>query len=320
MKNIFKKIWSGIIKIVRKIILFIKKIISGIYVGPRAKKIILWTIIVIAGVIQIATIVFSLGIYGKTWQNKPTYQIIRFYPYPAAIVGTDFVSVKTVWQQMLFLKNYGQKAGQQLPPDKELRSKIIAQEIDDILIRKQVLRNGLKVSQKEVNEVFDKIASEQGGRDIIIKVLKEYYGMSENDFKKIIKSQLYRNKVKTELLAQVKVRHILIKDENRAKEILERVKKGENFEDLAKQYSEDVASRDKGGDLGFIGEDAPLLPDFKKAALALEPGKVTQDLVKTDFGYHIIKVDEKKGKISKSAAEWLKDLKKRSLIITLIRK
>lgn len=90
---------------------------------------------------------------------------------------------------------------------------------------------------------------------------------------------------------RIRARHILVGTEKEANDILARLNKGEKFEDLAKQYSLD-GSKDYGGDLGYF--TAPeMVAEFSAAAFALKPGEISQP-VKTDFGWHIIKLEDRK--------------------------
>ena len=86
---------------------------------------------------------------------------------------------------------------------------------------------------------------------------------------------------------QMRASHILMNKYQKASDVLEQIKKGGNFADLAKQYS-DCPSRKKGGDLGFFSR-RQMVPEFEKAVLSLKIGELYYEPVKTKFGYHIIK-------------------------------
>src|SRR6266702_3285872 len=92
---------------------------------------------------------------------------------------------------------------------------------------------------------------------------------------------------------EVHARHILVETEGDAKAIAEELKKGADFAELAKKKSKDPGASD-GGDLGFFTKDQ-MVPEFSTVAFALEPGKIS-DPVKSQFGWHIIKVEEKRSR------------------------
>src|ERR1700722_2809048 len=92
---------------------------------------------------------------------------------------------------------------------------------------------------------------------------------------------------------EVRARHILVETEDEAKAVAEELKKGADFAEGAKKKSNDRGASD-GGDLGFFTKDQ-MVPEFSAVAFALEPGKIS-DPVKSQFGWHIIKVEEKRNR------------------------
>jgi peptidyl-prolyl cis-trans isomerase C len=100
--------------------------------------------------------------------------------------------------------------------------------------------------------------------------------------------------------AQVRARHILVDTKEEADKIIAELKNGASFEELAKQSKD--PSGQNGGDLGFFGE-GQMVPEFEKAAFALEPGQVTPEPVQSQFGWHVIKVEEKRMSAPPAIAE-----------------
>ena len=118
--------------------------------------------------------------------------------------------------------------------------------------------------------------------------------------------QAYYNQHKDEYLVkdQVKVRHILIAvpqgadsktdaaAKAKAEDLLKQIKSGGNFAELAGKYSDDPGSKTQGGELGWL-DRGKTVPEFDKVAFSLAPGQ-TSDVIKTQFGYHILQVEDKK--------------------------
>lgn len=90
---------------------------------------------------------------------------------------------------------------------------------------------------------------------------------------------------------EMKAAHILVENEEQAKDIQKKVNEGGNFAELAKANSIDPGSKDQGGDLGWF-EAGMMVPEFSAAAAALKPGETTKEPVKSQFGWHIIKLEE----------------------------
>lgn len=88
------------------------------------------------------------------------------------------------------------------------------------------------------------------------------------------------------MVSKIRASHILVEKHSQALRVLEELKKGADFGELASRYSQ-CPSRKRGGDLGFFGR-GQMVKEFERAAFALKVGEVSQP-VKTQFGYHIIK-------------------------------
>lgn len=93
---------------------------------------------------------------------------------------------------------------------------------------------------------------------------------------------------------EVSARHILVETEDEAKKILADLKKGADFVAIAKEKSKDPGSKENGGDLGFFGKEQ-MVPEFANAAFKLDKGQLSEP-VKSQFGWHIIRVDDKRKK------------------------
>lgn len=96
-------------------------------------------------------------------------------------------------------------------------------------------------------------------------------------------------------IPELKTRHILVKEESEAKDIIKQLKDGEDFAELAKAHSID-ATKENGGQLGYISKNDQIIPEYIEAAFEQKIGRFSKKPVKSDFGYHIIEVQEKRNR------------------------
>jgi len=94
---------------------------------------------------------------------------------------------------------------------------------------------------------------------------------------------------------EVKARHILVKTKEEALDIIKQLTGGADFEKLANDKTDDPSGKTSGGDLGWFGP-GQMVPEFDKAAFDLKPGEFTKEPVQTQFGWHVIKVEDKRVK------------------------
>ncbi len=159
------------------------------------------------------------------------------------------------------------------------------------LLYQEALKRGLdkdRVYQEKLEE-FKKLTLIG---QLLEKEIEAKAQVSEQDVKE------YYEKHKGELasVSQIRASHILVRTEEEAKKILERLKKGEDFAAIARKSSIDAASAENGGDIGHFSP-GQMIPEFEAAAETLKEGELSREPVKTKFGYHIIKVtDRKRGK------------------------
>ncbi len=116
-----------------------------------------------------------------------------------------------------------------------------------------------------------------------------------------LKAEYNKYKAEIEKEQEVHARHILVEDEAKAREIIAKLEDGEDFATLAKENSTGP-SASSGGDLGYFTKEQ-MVPEFSEAAFAIKKGEFSKNPVKTQFGWHIIKVEDKRNKTAPSFEE-----------------
>lgn len=240
--------------------------------------------------------IFALGIYRLGWKGRWVHQITGLVPFPAAAADGTLIRYSVFQEDLATLRHYNEKRAQadvpeeQTPASEEdLQAMVLNRLIYDAILERSVKRYNIQISGEELEAQLSTIVASQGTREDMEKLLADLYKLSVEDFKeKIVRPFLWYEKLD---LAVSNDPAFTSAVQQQAEAVLARVNKGdEKFEDIAKETSED-STASVGGDLGFFGK-GQMVSEFEDAAFALEPGQ-TSGLVKTRFGFHIIKVDER---------------------------
>ncbi|MGG3622741.1 peptidylprolyl isomerase [Bacillus gobiensis] len=188
-----------------------------------------------------------------------------------------------------------------------------------MMIQEKVLDEKYDVTDEEIDAKLEEYRKGQMGAQIEQMIQQQ----GEDYVKQQVKFELLTTKAAEDqakvtddevkkyydsLEGQIRASHILVADENKAKEVEKKLKDGEKFEDLAKEYSTDGTAQ-QGGDLGFFAKDGQMVKEFSDAAYKLKVGEVSAP-VKTQYGYHIIKKTAERGKYEDMKKELTEDVKK----------
>ena len=177
--------------------------------------------------------------------------------------------------------------------------------LETMIIRELILQDAKKDGIENSPAVAEKL--EDLKKRLVVEV---YLKKKVDEQAKVTDEELQKfydqNKDKFKSGDEVKASHILLKDEKTAQDVLAKVKAGGNFEELARKYSIDSAAA-KGGDLGWFGKGA-MIPEFEKVAFGLKEGE-TSGIVRTKFGFHIIKVTGKRAAGTRSFADVKEQIK-----------
>jgi foldase protein PrsA len=256
---------------------------------------------VAVALIAVVVVIFGVLVYVYKSGSPAVKIVAQVVPYPVERVNSSFVGYK----DYLFEVDANERAYQnnaklnnqpavdfKSADGKKLLVQIKQHSLDklksDALIAQLASQKHVKVTDKEINDLVNQLYQRYGGKDTLLKTLKQIYGWDLNDLKKVVRKQLLAKNLEEKVTSDPKVDAAA---KAKAQDVLKKVKDGGDFGDLAKKNSQ-ASDAAGGGDLGFFTKGQ--LPDnVQSAAEALQPDQVS-DVIKTQYGYEIIKVLEKK--------------------------
>jgi peptidyl-prolyl cis-trans isomerase C len=194
-----------------------------------------------------------------------------------------------------------------LPPQVQMMppQMILPAVIDQVINGKLIAQQGYKQNLQSTPEVKERLkrAEERFVQEQYLTTQVESR-ITEERLREAYKKHLDENPPQDE----VKARHILVETEDEAKQVIEQLKKGGDFAQISKEKSKDPGAAQQGGDLGWFAKDQMVEP-FANAAFAMKPGDLSQSPVQTQFGWHVIKVEDRRKTAAPGFEEMRDDLK-----------
>lgn len=275
----------------------------------------LGVMVVLIGIFGVALAVRSVQ---NLSENPTVLKIAEVLNLPAARVNGNTIPYVIYIEDFNTLKRFYSSEQQKAIfsfTDEEISDQALSRLIINSVIRELAREMKVSITDEDVDEVKQKLLEPYSGVEEAEAELKLQYGWDMDTYtKKILKPLVLEQKViekfsestdeqwaEYEAGEEIKARHILFRVEPEdveedvkasAEEVLQRIKDGEDFAALALEFGSD-STKNTGGDLGWFGRGV-MVPDFESAIFELEAGQLGENLVKTQFGYHIVKVDEKR--------------------------
>jgi peptidyl-prolyl cis-trans isomerase C len=183
------------------------------------------------------------------------------------------------------------EAQQSIPQLRQMPLEMVYDQLLDHVVTAQIL-----LEQAKKQKLEDDPQVKAAFKDAQARILQQAYLAKRVDAdisEDAIKKRYEDLKKTTAPKEEVKVRHILVDSEEAAKTVIADLKSGVKFEDEAKAKTKDPSGSANGGDLGYIGK-GDTVPEFSDAAFKLKPGEITETPVKTQFGWHVIKAEDRR--------------------------
>jgi parvulin-like peptidyl-prolyl isomerase len=252
------------------------------------------------GGVVLAALVLSIAVgvyraYAKGATDIFTVTVAKVLRLPVMKINGEVVRYSEFADDLKAIKtmrdyekaNNGQNANL---TDEQMSDQVLWRLANNILVHEGALTYNLKVEEDDIDRLKTQLLQNFKSTDELNAELLKRYGWDLATYeKKVMDTFVLQSKLSDALATDAKLKDGV---KAQAQSVLDQIKAGADFAEMAKKYGQD-GTKDNGGDLGFFAK-GEMVPAFEAAAFALKPGEVTPQLVETEYGYHIIKMEEKK--------------------------
>jgi|APSaa5957512622_1039677.scaffolds.fasta_scaffold01896_5 hypothetical protein len=249
------------------------------------KNILIMTLLVIV-VLICAFGMVGLASYKYDWDNKFSNAVLKVLPIPAGYVEGKIIKMSDFKEEVKGVTQFA------VANDFDVTREQVEKDVIDKLILQKAMEKLAKefdvtVTPEDLDAAVQSQIDQLENADEYAENVEKYFGWDVETFKQNI---IYIEVLRDNLIEAGIPKKVA---EEKAQKVLAKVNKGkQSFEELAKEFSDDPGSSENGGDLGFFGKGV-MVEAFENAVFALEVGQIS-DLVETEFGYHIIKVEDRR--------------------------
>ncbi|MBI5221322.1 MAG: peptidylprolyl isomerase [Candidatus Magasanikbacteria bacterium] len=250
-------------------------------------------------------------VYAKAATDNFTFTVAKVLRLPAMKVNGERVlysdyaeDLRAIHTLVAYDKSTGGNNAALTP--EQMSDQVLWRLANNILIKEAAAKYGVSASAQDIDTIKANLLKQFKDENEINAEISKRYGWTFAQYQeKVVKNYILQQKIAEKIQGDQSGREAI---RNKALTVLNEIKGGKDFAAEAKLYGED-GTKANGGDLGWFGK-GDMVPEFEKAVFALKPGEMTQDLIETQYGYHIIKLDEVKTGKAKDASGKMVDQQK----------
>lgn len=253
----------------------------------------------LAGILAVALVGSIVGgvyrVYAKATTDNFTFTVAKVLRLPAMKVNgervlySDYVEdLRAIHTLVAYDKVTG--GNNASLTEEQMSDQVLWRLANNILVKQAAEKYAVRAEASDIELIKANLLKQFKDENEINTEIMKRYGWNFAQYQdKVVKNYILQQKIAEKIQTDQSGREEI---RNKALVVLNEIKAGKDFAEQAKIYGED-GTKENGGDLGWFGK-GDMVPEFENAVYALKPGEVTQDLVETQYGYHVIKLEEVK--------------------------